>query len=335
MLNDNKIDLLAIQELNIRDTDNDNILKIPQYTLVHDALRKKNGLTRSGFLIHDSLKYKVREDIFNQEEAHTALTIYITKKKLNIHAWYRQWQEVSKTGRIKYIGTISAQKSRITKTAQYIAKSLAETETIVLSDTNVNTSNLNSPESQKTSRDKQTSQVAQILSRSILQEGMVITNFKPTHKNITIDHIMTSAPIKITNITTINTHMSDHQLVCANRLTKEPVRRPRYTTTRAYHRINYQEMAEEINSDHRLQRAMQINDSDVIAQLIIEVIRDQIDKRAPKKRIQTTKQTTNMSNENKQIMRNRDSAWKEYTQNPSQDNLRGYQKTLRTRQKGH
>ena len=75
----------------------------------------------------------------------------------------------------------------------------------------------------------------------------MITNNLPTHKKATIDHIMSTSPVKMANVTTVNTHLSDHLMVCANRLTKEPVRLPRFTIARAYHNINYHEMIQEIN----------------------------------------------------------------------------------------
>ena len=116
VLIDNKIDLLSLQELNLKKSDNINQLKIPHYTLVHDNLLEANGLARAGFLIHDSLKYKNRADLTNQKEAHVAITLYLTKnKRINCHSLYRQWQEVNQVGKIHNTGTIAAQKTRLKK----------------------------------------------------------------------------------------------------------------------------------------------------------------------------------------------------------------------------
>ena len=274
MLKDNSIDLLELQELNLRDDDNLEILKIPEYTLFHDKLRAKNGLSMAGFLVHNSLNYKCRDDLSNQQEAHVVITIYLTKsKRINCLSWYRQWQVVGKQGKIPDTGSIAKPKERITKTAEFFSKSKSENETIILSDSNINTNNINSPESMKTMRDKQTSQVSKMFSKSILMEGFVITNTSPTYNTSTIDHIITSAPVKMINTTTTNTHFSDHNMVTCNRLTNEPMRKPRFTTSRAYHLIDYHDMNLTINNDPRLTLTMSSNCPDIIAQTVRDVIR--------------------------------------------------------------
>ena len=165
----------------------------------------------------------------------------------------------------------------------------------ILSDSNINTLNIDSTNSQKSNRDKQTSQVSSMFSKSILQEGFTVINDSPTHSTSTIDHIFTTHPLQLTNITTTETHLSDHRMVTANRMTKEPSRKPRYTSTRAYNKIDYFEMSNSINQDPRLYEVMQSNDTNWIASTIIQVIRDHLDSRAPKRRIQVTKTKTNPS----------------------------------------
>ena len=260
------IDILAVQELNLKDTDNEKQLTIPNYTLVHDKLRSKNQISRAGIFIHKSVKHVVRDDLTNQGEAHVAITAYITKtKKINVHAWYRQWNQMQGNHKIPDTGTTKAQKERMIATAEKFQKSKNESETVILSDTNINTNNIDSTNSQKTNRDKQTSQVARLLSDSILQEGFVTMNTTPTHLTSTIDHIFSTNPLHINNTTTIETHLSDHKLVTSNRMTKTPHRKPRYTTSRAYNTIDYIDMCQEMNQDPRLYKIMQSSDSNMIA----------------------------------------------------------------------
>ena len=217
---------------------------------------------------------------------------------------------------------------RFKKTIELLKKSKDETETILLADSNINSDKINSPESQKSHQDKQTSQVAKLLSSSILQEGFVLMNNKPTHKKSVIDHLITSAPIKITNVQTINTHLSDHYMVLARRATKNQPRKPRFTTTRPYSQINLEEMKSSINQDHRLYEALGLNDPDTIASIIIQVIRDQLDVRAPQRRIQTRAKRLVTSTETKELIEQRNKAWNEFNENGNIDNLRGY-KSLR------
>ena len=325
VLQQNSIDILAIQELNITNKDNVDMLQIQDYTLLQDNLIRTNGQSRAGLLVHKSVKYTRREDLSNQQEAHLAIAVHLTKsKKLLVHAWYRQWQEIVNGKKVPGTGTIAAQKDRLKSTIKLFTKSKQEAETLILSDTNINTNKITATEADKSPRDKQTSQVAKLLSTSILQEGFVATNTSPTHKRSTIDHIFSSNPIKILNVTTTETHMSDHRMVSAVRLTKDPQRKPRYTTSRQYSQINYQEMCQAINQDPRLYEAMQTSDTDIIANLIIQVIRDQLDDRAPKRRVQVNNKTTNPSPETTQIMASRDQAHYQLIQNPGMDNQRLY-----------
>ena len=183
VLQSHKIDILAVQELNLRDDDVINTLKIDNYTLIHDQLLSKNGISRSGIFIHQDLKYKNRLDLTNKLEAHTAITLYLTKSKtVNIHCWYIQWQEIDKSNKIPGTGSTNAQKTRITQTIQPFKKSSKETETIILSDSNINTLKLTSPESQKSPQDKQTNKVSKILLNNLLNNGFTIMNTKPTTK---------------------------------------------------------------------------------------------------------------------------------------------------------
>ena len=329
VLQDNNIDILAIQELNFKSGDCKNQLKIPGYNLLTDYLIEKNQISRAGILIRESINFKQRPDLTNKKEAHLAISVYISKsKKINIHSLYRQWQEVTSTGKIPKTGSTAAQKTRLKNTIELLKKSKEESETIVLADSNINSAKINAPESQKSHQDKQTNQVAKLMSSSILQEGFVIMNKKPTHKQSIIDHIISTNPVKINNVQTINTHLSDHHMVIASRATKKVLRKPRFTTSRQYSLINYEEMKSDLNLDQRLYHAMGLNDPDEIAEIIIKVIREQLDMRAPQRRIQARKVRTTTSPQTTTLIQQRNTAWNQYIADDNPDNLRGY-KSLR------
>ena len=134
---------------------------------------------------------------------------------------------MNKTHKIPDTGTVAAQKLRMKKTTEYFLKSKKESETIILSDSNINSIKINSPETEKSQQDKQTSKVAKILINTTLQAGFTIMNVQPTHNKSTIDHIITTEPAKILNVTTTNTHMSDHFMVTATRLTTKKHQEPK------------------------------------------------------------------------------------------------------------
>ena len=121
----------------------------------------------------------MREDLTNKEDSHLALTVTLTKKKkFNISIWYRQWQEVNEIGKIPGTKSIKAQKTRLQKTANYVQKSISEGETWVLSDTNINTIYLNSPDKDKSQGEKQITPVTNLFKNDFLEKGLTILNKK-------------------------------------------------------------------------------------------------------------------------------------------------------------
>ena len=325
VLQTNNIDILSVQELNLRKEDSLNTLKIDDYNLIHDQLLSTNGISRSGIYIKKDLKYKNRLDLTNSQEAHTVITLYLTKNKtINVHSWYRQWQEIDSNNKIPGTGTINAQKIRLTQTIKQLKKSSTETETIILSDSNINTLKITAPDSQKSPQDKQTSQVAKIFSNQLLNEGFTVMNIKPTHKNSTIDHLTTTHPQKILNTSTINTHLSDHLLVMAMRTAKNQKRTPRYMIIRPYKDIIWDEMKRQFAADHRLVLLLSLNDPNQISLILTQVINDHLNYWAPTKRIQMRKKTEILSEQTKNLITARDQDWRTYTLRPTPDNFRSY-----------
>ena len=91
-------------------------------------------------------------------------------------------------------------------------------------------------------------------------------------------------------------------------------------------------MITEISRDYRISISLHLNDPDQIAQNLISIIRDQLDSRAPLRRIQTSDRKTNISKETRSLLDQRNSTWKEQCQFPSTKNLREY-KSLKNRVK--
>ena len=84
-------------------------MKIEGYILIHDFLMAKTGLARAGIYIRNTINYKVHPDLSNPLEAHVAISIYTSQnRKINLHTWYRQWQEVDATAKIPNTGSVTA-----------------------------------------------------------------------------------------------------------------------------------------------------------------------------------------------------------------------------------
>ena len=325
------MDIIGIQEVNLKSTDDINLIKIPGYDIIYDNLIKTNNISRSAIIIKNTLNYKIRNDLTNQKDAHQAITVYITKKiKLNVHVWYRQWQEINLQGRIPNTKTTKSQKNRITETSKMFQKSIEEGETYILTDSNINTTFLNTPENQKPPMEKNNTPIMKIFQEQIINKGFTILNNENTKPNTKgeshiIDHILTSHPQLNVNTTTVKQHYSDHFMVTTNRLTKQQINTPRYTQTRPYNKIDYNTLCLNIANDPQIMLILNSTNIDEIAQGIIDLISHHLNSWAPLKTIQVKKKDSQpISEDTKTLIQRRDEAWDQYTTSKDQDTLRDY-----------
>ena len=79
-----------------------------------------------------------------------------------------------------------------------------------------------------------------------------------------------------------------------------------------------------ISTDPRLGLAMRLNDPSQIAQIIINVITNQLDYWAPTRRIQITSKQTTLTQTTKDLIARCNEEWKHCTRYPTIDNIRGY-----------
>ena len=136
--------IVAIQELNYSNDQYMSDITIPNYKWEMDGLLLKNGLSRSALLIHESIRYRRRNDLETSSEAHVWITVSLPAgRKINFQCWYRQWQEVGINGRIANTNTGPEVTRRMNELADKWTKANQENESITLSDTNINLSNLN------------------------------------------------------------------------------------------------------------------------------------------------------------------------------------------------
>ena len=197
-----------------------------------------------------------------------------------------------------------------------------------MSDSNVNTLYLNTPENQKPKDERNISPIAKIFKEEIIQKGFTILNkdnTKPNTKNEIhiIDHILTTKPQHNINTTTIQKHYSDHYLVVTNRMTKVPIHNPRYTQTRAYHLIDYDSLNLHIANDPQLYQILLEHDPNIISQKISETIIHHLDRNAPLRIIQSKNKSDKfISSQTKTLILKRDQTWDEYIQTSCPDTLR-------------
>ena len=119
--------------------------------------------------------------------------------------------------------------------------------------------------------------IAKHFTEKILPKGVVILNNQPTHFSSTslpavIDHVTSTNPAVITNMTTIKHGASDHCILSFIRHTKAPVSAPRYKMIRNYREIEPFHLTSLLWASPSLREASFHPDPDVIAELIISGI---------------------------------------------------------------
>ena len=102
---------------------------------------------------------------------------------------------------------------------------------------------------------------------------------------------MTTHPQLASNTTTCKEQYSDHFIVHSTRMFNAPRQSPRFTLTRKYSQIDFNEMNLAIANDARITAALHSNDSDQIADLVIATVVDHLDFRAPLRRLQTKRES--------------------------------------------
>ena len=136
--------------------------------------------------------------------------------------------------------------------------------------------------------------IAQHFVNDILPLGVAILNDKPTHKQVgqkpvTIDHMTSTHPGHITNVTTINTGESDHAIVTGIRHTKAPVTHPMYRSIRDYRGIDKMEMNTRLFLSQDIRMSTVETDPTEANGLFTRGIMTILDRLAPIKRIQCKK----------------------------------------------
>ena len=156
-------------------------------------------MARLCMLIQEDLKYSRRLDLQNDTEPNITITVYLGRQKINIIGYYRQWQTLLNNNKVQGSGSINKQTTRFNKTVKFWTKSIKETETIMLCDSNINTQKLYSTENQKTSTERALKPIFSSLIDNILNQGVAIMPTGYTRQNHkghlkTIDQIMTTHP---------------------------------------------------------------------------------------------------------------------------------------------
>ena len=341
IINEHKPDIFAIQEANLKSTDDIRLAQIQGYFLETDQLIKSKNLARTVMYISHQIRYKRLEELESKIEP--VIWIEIQKnggnKKIRIQNYYRQWQEMDLNGAIPETKSVKEQTQRFLKVIKIWSNQilLDQNEIISMSDTNINLNlNYSAPETLEY-HDRKMIPLYRILNTQIFNLGASNIKTAPTkinhHKEYSyIDHLITNHPNKIIQPRVIKSGWSDHLITTFTRLTKNQILIPKYRIIRKFNDINWSQVKAEIQHDSRMKTILQSTDSQEIAENLIQTIEDNISSQAPLKRIQNdNKYPKFISNQTRETIKQRDQALLRTRQpNSTMDDTRQY-KTLRNR----
>ena len=282
------------------------------------------GMARTGIYIKDDIKFRRRPDLEVKGDSMIWITIHPHRQpKFNLCNFYRQWQIVTSDGKISQI-------TRIEKYAEKIQISIAESETICCQDTNLDLSLPWDRSDQLNTYDQKLIPVYKTFKNQILDKGLSYIKTEPTkvyhdRPYSAIDHLLTTNPAKIVHHQVIKEGYSDHLPVIFTRISKNPTQHPRYYFHRDFSKVDWDEMNAEIKNDPEYFNALISQDSNTVAQLIIELINGKLETTAPLKKTQyKTKLPSFTTQDTKTQILSRDSALQKARDTGHPDDIRNY-----------
>ena len=337
LLLEQKPTVLAIQEFNLREVDDETDLHFPEYSLEMDTMMAVHGWSRSAIYIHNSVKHSRRLDLEVTTEAMVAITLHPARTKpINIINYYRQWQVCQSQGAVPDTDSINEQTKRLKAISEKIKKSITEQDTVTLSDTNLDFSIDWAHPSTMPPRARNYNPLYRIYREELFNNGLTVIKTAPTkhylnQPDTTIDHLMTTTPNKIISHQVLHNYSSDHYPVTFTWSSKGQKSGIKYLVTRKFKNINWEEIRANLLNDNRLVEATLSTGPSEIYSLISEAIQDSLQEQAPPQKIQIKQKLPQfLSTDTIELIKKRDEAYKAAKNTGDIDQSRLY-KNLRNR----
>ena len=248
------------------------------------------GCSRNILLINSKLAYKRRYDLEDARICTVWTEIFVSKRKSFLcMGGYRQWSVPSKLN-IPNSKHVSCQKERFQLLVNNWERALKEKkDTIVMMDTNIDTRCNTSHNAQYKIKDLFDMLFAHLNKYGICIHNKKFTRYRAHQQPSCIDHIFSNCPVKIIDVKTTLTGMSDHCILSAKYTFNGKPYEPSYRISRNFQALTKSALELAIDNSECLNSIFNYDDPDIIAEilqtelnLIIEVI-------APHKVIQCKK----------------------------------------------
>ena len=318
LIQDEAPHVLALHEAQVPASQDLGPLAIQDYSLYLDGLYAAGKQARSVVYVHRDLTVTQRADLQNPELALVALSVGRPRqKKFNILSFYHQWHiQHTDAATVKQSNLIRSQAARFEAITNIWERSIDEgSETITLSDSNLQSELLTDQPGLPVSVTKYR-QIAKHFTNKIMPKGVAIlnkanTHFHPAFSPSNIDHITTTNPSLISNISTKPHGESHHCYLTCIKKTKASITQPRYKNIRNYRDINPMEMQAMIWQSEDIKFAATDEDPNLAAEALIRGLNTILDCLAPKRRIQLkTNHTPYLSEATRDLRTQRDETMK-------------------------
>ena len=190
LIKDKKPDILFINELNLKDTDDIGNMNIINYNFEHDLLYFSNGIARLGAWIKSYLVYSRIKHLEGNEEAVIALKIgYPNKKRFTLIGQYRQWSAIYKNKKFRKF-EYTEQNERLKVFTEKISKLIeSNNDIIILGDMNIDWKTFYMKEESKDSYQKNFNTMISSLKEDFIDKGLRQIMLDNTRYDTTLDHI--------------------------------------------------------------------------------------------------------------------------------------------------
>ena len=328
---------MGISEANLKNTHDQNLVQIEEYTLhTCPTISNPNLLTsRVVVYTHKSLVVKLRPDLMADSYSSVWLEVGLPRcKKFIVGQTYREWQLPNQKDKSSL--TVAEQLSRWLSFLDQWEKALdTGLEVHVLGDMNLNHLNWTDttlPSSNQTHKLRSliTALFSRILLHGVSQLVTGPTRHFPGQKSSGLDHYYSNKPEKLSEVQTQHRGGSDHMLIFAVRYSRAVKTSSRYVRMRSYNHFDPGEFVAAVQQITWLDLYL-CTEVNMAVQLLSDKITFILDVMAPMRTIQVrTRFAPWLSKETIKLMKDRDNLQKRAAESKSTEDWKIF-KSLRNR----
>ena len=283
--------ILGISEANFFYGHDIEEVQLSEYSFhVCPTISNKNlGYSRVVVYVHNSVVYKIREDLMSNNYSSIWVQIGLPgKKQILVCHTYREWQVLQKDNVMNSSNSVDDQLQRWLLFLDQWEKALnSGMEVIVCGDINLNHLDWGLPHSQQSSQTKKLRPLIEELFQKILPLGVVqcvtvATRFMIGQPQTGLDHFYTTCSEKLSPVNAVFWGGPDHKMIFGTRHSKLLNKNPRYVKKRSFKTFNPDAFLEDISKLYWWD-IYQCDNVDTAVHLFTQRFSEVLDKHAPMK----------------------------------------------------